>query len=157
MYVSAPVIIGAVCAVLSLLVILGSKVWVLSSAVSGAASRDQLNAELAIIRKEIGDRSKESQDSHRDLASKSALTRIDDKVFDVEKELRNDVKEMRQSVDQKLEKLHMAHLEMLNLLMKINNGMSWVAKVEAESKAYAAAITEITVQLAQLKGATQHG
>lgn len=110
---------------IAVLAVLGTKIWTLGAKVEAAATRDELNMREASLRKEfeagLKDKSKESLEAHANLAHKSGLTRLEGEMFELEKELRNDVKELRESMDAKFEKSHQSHTVIVDLLTKINH------------------------------------
>jgi hypothetical protein len=148
-------------AFLGFCIVVAGKVWSLSSKVEGAASKEALSAaERELLRevdRRISDKTKESQETHRELASKSALTRLTGEFFDLEKEVRLELKELRESMDAKFQKTHDAHLAILDLLTKISYSTQQISKIETESKGLSEVVNKLALQVAQLRGVAHHG
>jgi len=110
---------------ITVLAVLGTKLWSLGARIEVTATRDEMRDREAAMRKDfeviIKDRSKDSVQEHNNLASKSALTKLEGSMLELEKELRNDVKELRESMDLKFEKSHQTHTVMVDLLTKISH------------------------------------
>jgi hypothetical protein len=110
---------------ITVLAVLGTKLWSLGARIEVTATRDEMKDREAALRKDfeiiIKDRSKDSVQEHANLASKSALTKLESNMLELEKELRNDVKELRESMDAKFEKSHQSYTVMVDLLTKINH------------------------------------
>ena len=108
----------------TVLVLLGARIWSLAARLEVLATRDEMRDREASLRKDfeiiIRDRTKDSVNEHANLASKSALTKLEGNMLELEKELRNDVRELRESMDAKFEKTHHADLVMMDLLVKID-------------------------------------
>ncbi len=111
--------------IITVLALMGTKIWSLGAKVESAATREEILAREAALRKDfeiiIKDRTKDSVQEHANLASKSALTKLEGNMFELEKELRNDVKELRESMDTKFEKSHQTDLAVMDMLIKINH------------------------------------
>lgn len=102
--------VAAVVAICGLLVVLFGKVWSLAAKVEGAATRDQLNAETERLRREMGDKSKESVQLHGEFARRSDVLRI-------EQDWRADLFNLKTDLISQIEKmegrLNTRHSEML--------------------------------------------
>jgi len=101
---------AVVLSMVTVLAVLGTKIWSLGGRVEGAATRDQLNAEIAALRREIGDKSKESVDAHQNFARRSDVLKIEQDwradLFNLKIDLSAKIKEME-------DRLNERHKEML--------------------------------------------
>jgi hypothetical protein len=114
-------IITATVAVIGLLLTIAGIVYGAGRLLAGFASREELDRLRRDMDAAIKDQSKISQDSHKEFARQSAVVRIEGNLLDLEKEVRLEIKELRESMDAKFEKTHNAHVVILDLLTKINH------------------------------------
>jgi len=117
---SAPVILS----MLTVLAVFGTKLWALGAKVESAATRDEINAREALLRKEfeaaIKDKSKESVEAHRDFAHKSGVTKIEAQMFDIEKETAQRFETFRKEVNARFDEMRQNDTKILDMLVKIN-------------------------------------
>lgn len=108
-----------------LLVILFAKIWSLGARVEATATRDELAAKEAAMRKDfdiaLRDRTKDSVQEHANLASKSALTEVKADIFDFKKEVNEEIKELRASLDVRFDLISQADLKIQDALVKITH------------------------------------
>ncbi len=116
--------LAAFVALSGLFVVLGGKVWGLAAKVEGSATRDELNARETALRKEfeasIKDKSKESQDEHRVFAHKSGVVKIENQMFDIERETSLRFDAFRKEVNDRFDEVNKKDDKILDLVTKIN-------------------------------------
>lgn len=108
---------------ITVLALMGTKIWSLGAKVESAASREEILAREAALRKDfeiiIKDRTKDSVQEHANLASKSGLIEVKDDLFDFKKEVNSELKLIHASLNTRFELISRESQEIQNKLVKI--------------------------------------
>jgi len=119
---------AVVLSLITVLAVLSSKIWSLGAKVEASATREEILAQAAAIRKDfelaIKDRTKDSVQEHSTMASKSALTEVKADIFDFKKEINEELKELRTSLDARFDLMSQADLRIQDALTKITHYVS---------------------------------
>jgi len=114
---------AVILSLVTVLALMGSKIWALGAKVESAATREEILSQVAAIRKDfeiaIKDRTKDSVQEHANLASKSALTEVKADIFDFKKEVNNELKEIHASLNTRFQLLSDQAIKTDNQLLKI--------------------------------------